>query len=76
MNLSKSVESAITKAFDKMDELNKTSQINAVNSAMNGAISVVEDCESIEHAKFILPHFRDAIIQKMKITFNENKESK
>ena len=76
MNLSKSVESVITKAFDKMDESNKTSQINAVTMALDGAISVIEDCESIEHAKFILPHFRDTIIQKIKATFNENKENK
>ena len=62
----KTIESLVEKSFDDLDKANKATQISAVHNAMNGAIEVLEDCESIEYAKFILPHFRDAIIQKMK----------
>lgn len=62
----KSMKSLVEKTFDDLDKRQKTLQINAVYGAMNGAISVLEDCKSIEYAKFILPHFRDVIIEKMK----------
>jgi len=72
----KSIKNVVETTFDKLDELNKASQINAVSRAMDGAISVVKDSESIEQARFTLPYFKDAIIQQMKEAFNEIKENK